>query len=80
MTRELFKYGIFGVDYYLGLMVGYNGKLADVGGIPFRHTVLFRHDLNPIGTLDLHIDVSEYFELRTFLTPLVALAGVKIYF
>jgi len=80
ITREMFSYGIVGLDYYAGLMVGYNGNLADVPGIPFRRSFLFHGDLNVVASLDLHLDFSDSFEIRTFLTPLVIITGLKFHF
>ena len=38
----------FAVNYGLGVIYGYHGRLKDVKGIPFRDTFLIKNEINPV--------------------------------
>lgn len=80
VMRNIFSYHGFGIDYFAGILYGYNGKLANVKGIPFRDTFLFKYNLNPIISLDTYYEITDYFHIQAMITPLVILSGIKYNF
>lgn len=79
-NRNLIEYHGFGVDYVAGLIYGYEGKLSEVEGIPLKNTFLFKHNLNPVVSINPYYKASEHFQIQTVLTPLVVLFGIKYNF
>ena len=80
LMRNIVSYHGFGIDYFVGLVYGYEGHLATTNGIPFGDTVLFEHNLNPVISGDIWYRVTEHLQLQMTLTPLVVLAGFKYNF
>jgi len=68
------------MDYFVGLVYGYEGHLATTNGIPFGDTVLFEHNLNPVISGDIWYRVTDHLQLQMTLTPLVVLGGFKYNF
>lgn len=77
IIRNIFSYYGFGIDYFAGLLYGYEGKLSQIEGIPLRETFLFQHNLNPVVSLGAHYEVEKHIQAQVMITPLVILYGVK---
>jgi len=80
LMRNIVSYHGFGMDYFVGLVYGYEGHLATTNGIPFADTVLFEHNLNPVISGDIWYRVTDHLQLQMTLTPLVVLGGFKYNF
>ncbi|WP_156826924.1 hypothetical protein [Geopsychrobacter electrodiphilus] len=78
--RNLIAYHGFGLDYFAGVLYGYKGKLATVSGVPFRNSFLFKHNFNPILSLDTWYELTDHIQLQVTYTPLVVLGGIKYNF
>lgn len=78
-NRKIFSHRRFGMEYLAGLMVGYQGNLAK-SSFPLSKTFLFTGNVNPVFGLSPYYRISERFELRAVMTPLVILLGVKYNF
>ena len=78
IERDLFQFHRLRFGYGAGLMYGYDGRLAESHGLPFRDTFLFKHAVNPAVGVPLHVDISRHVQFEAFLTPVVSLGGVKI--
>ena len=63
------------IGYSAGLLYGYNGKLSNTKGIPFRKTFLFQGDINPFLGLNISYKLTKKIEFATFLEPLVIIYG-----
>jgi len=80
VTRNIFDFHGFGVNYFAGLLYGYAGRLSTVRGIPLADTFLFKSDVNPIVSLETYYEVVDHLDVQLLITPLVALSGVKYNF
>jgi|GEM_PF-4421061 len=74
--RTIYENSRFGVDLFYGLMYGYRGQLSTVA-VPFRGSVLWRHNLNPVVSLDTWVRLTEHTDVQLVLTPLVFTMGIK---
>lgn len=79
-ARNIISYNGFGLDYLAGVLYGYKGRLSTIDVIPFSNTFLFKGNLNPVVTISAYYEISEKFEIRTMITPLVVLTGIKYNF
>jgi hypothetical protein len=77
VMRNIFSRHGFGIDYFAGILYGYDGKLSTVEGIPLRDTFLFKSDINPILSLDTYYEITDHFQMHIMITPLVVLSGIK---
>ncbi|HXH71654.1 MAG TPA: hypothetical protein VNI58_02445 [Mariprofundaceae bacterium] len=80
LIRNIYASHGFGIDYFAGALYGYKGKLATVRGVPFRNSFLFKHNLNPVISVDGWYEFSDHLQMQVMLTPLVVLGGVKYNF
>lgn len=80
VMRNIYSEHGFGIGYMAGALYGYKGNLSTVNGVPFRHTLLFEHNINPIIAIDAWYEVTDSFHLQATFTPLVVLVGVKYNF
>ena len=78
--RSLFRIKQLRLGYRVGAMVGYHGSLANSERVPFAHSVLFEHNVNPAIGIPARIDLVEHVQAEIFITPLVFLGGVRITF
>lgn len=80
MERYFYQYRRLFFGYGFGLMVGYQGNLSTVHGIPFKNSFLFKHNINPVlvGLLDLKI--CTHLKLSFVLAPLVIAGGIRFDF
>ena len=78
MQRYVYQNKIIALGYGFGLMYGYNGRLANVGGIPFRNSFLFKYDINPLACLLADINLSKRVKMSFVITPLVLTVGLRI--
>ena len=62
-----------------GLIYGYKGKLQEIEGIPFKESVLFSGDINPVVGLDVDYRISKKISIHASITPLVVIYGIKYY-
>jgi hypothetical protein len=77
VTRNIYASNGFGVDYFLGALYGYHGKLSTVSGVPLRDSFLWKNNINPVVSIDTYYEISEAFKLQLTITPLVILGGIK---
>lgn len=77
VTRNLYSSNGFGIDYFLGALYGYHGKLSTVSGVPFRDSFLCKYNINPAVSIDAYYEISEAVRLELTITPLVILGGIK---
>lgn len=75
--REIPLYKKLSFIYGLGLMYGYDGKLQDVSGIPFRNTFLYSGAINLSGGFILDYRTSKKFSLQINVSPVVLVFGVR---
>ena len=79
-ARNLVSYHDFGLDYYVGVIYGYEGFLSTLETIPFHNSFLFKGNLNPVVSVSAYYTISDQFQLQVMYTPGIALAGVKYNF
>lgn len=77
LERNAFRYHRLHLGYIAGLMAGYHGDLVETK-VPFRHSFLFTHNINPVLGAPVYVDVSRHIQAQVFVTPFVILAGVKV--
>jgi hypothetical protein len=70
----------YDVGYAFGLIYGYDGRLAEVGDIPFKDTFLFNGPVSPLLGLTSNYHVTENFSVNLTLQPLVVLYGFEVKF
>ena len=75
--REIPLYKKFSFIYGLGLMYGYDGKLKNVSGIPFRNTFLYSGDINLSGGFIVDYRASKKISLQINVSPVVLVFGAR---
>jgi len=75
--REIPLFKKLSFIYGLGLMYGYDGKLQNVSGIPFRNTFLYSGPINLSGGFILDYKTSKRFSLQINISPVVLVFGVR---
>ena len=75
--REIELYEKLSLIYGLGLMYGYDGKLQNVSGIPFRNSFLFSGPINLSGGLIIDYRAFKRFSLQINISPVVLVFGVR---
>lgn len=63
--------------YGIGIMYGYDGKLQNVSGIPFRKSFLYSGAINLSGGFLLDYRVYKKFSLQINISPVVLICGVR---
>lgn len=75
--RQIQLYEKLSLIYGLGLMYGYDGKLQNVSGIPFRNSFLYSGPINLSGGLIIDYRVLKSFSLQINISPVVLVFGVR---
>lgn len=80
VERYIFQYRRFFLGYGAGIMYGYKGNLSTVHGIPFRHTFLFEHNLNPVVVGIADITLTQRIQFSFVFSPLLVAGGIRYNF
>lgn len=80
MERYFYQYRRLFLGYGFGLMAGYQGKLSTVHGIPFKHSFLFKYNVNPVLVGLLDFKICKHLKLSFVLAPLVIAGGIRFDF
>ena len=75
--REIELYKKLSFIYGLGVMHGYNGKLQNVKGIPFRNSFLYSGAINLSGGFILDYRAYNKISLQINISPVVLVFGVR---
>ena len=75
--REIELYKKLSLIYGLGLMYGYDGKLQNVSGIPFRNSFLYSGAINLSGGVILDYRAYKKFSLQINISPVVLVFGLR---
>ena len=75
--REILLYKKLSLIYGLGVMYGYNGKLQNVNGIPFRNSFLYSGAINLSGGVILDYRAYKKFSLQINISPVVLVFGLR---
>ena len=78
LSRTLFLKNRFGLDYSVGLMVGYRGQLAPI--VPHVVRPLFESNLTPYIIASPYYQITEKLEVRALYAPNVFLFGINYLF
>jgi hypothetical protein len=79
-VRDLYSSSHFGIEYFAGAVVGYNGRLAKTGGIPYKNSILWKHDVNPVVSFNVYYSFSKHVRAQIMVSPLVYSGGLKYSF
>lgn len=80
LERSLFQIKQLRLGYRVGAMVGYHGSLENSKRVPFAHSVLFEHNVNPAIGIPARIDLVDHVQAEVFITPLVVVGGLRVVF
>lgn len=75
--REIELYEKLSLIYSLGVMYGYDGKLQNVSGIPFRKSFLFSGPINLSGGIILDYRAYKKISLQVNVSPVVLVFGLR---
>jgi len=64
------------IDYGMGLIYGYDGRLVDQPGIPFKYS-LFSGPINPIAGGGINYRFSKKWSASVMIAPQINIYGVK---
>jgi|TARA_B110000240_G_C13298252_1_gene367321 hypothetical protein len=64
--------------YGLGIMHGYEGRLQETSGIPFRNSFLFKGDINATGGVILDYRIAKKISVQLNVSPVVLVYGVRV--
>ncbi len=67
----------FSVNFGLGIMYGYGGKLRNTEGIPLRDTFLIKGDINPVTGFELDYRVYKKWSIHSSIAPRIIIYGVR---
>ena len=67
----------FSVNVGAGLMHGYDGRLQNTSGIPFRRTFLIKGDINPVTGFELDYKVYKKWSIHTSIAPRIIVYGFR---
>ena len=70
----------FSINFGVGLMYGYDGRLQNTEGIPFRDTFLIKGDINPLTGFELDYKVYKKWSLHTSIAPRIIIYGFRYRF
>ena len=68
------------INYGLGLLYGYNGKLSKINHIPLKDSFLFTGQINPVGIIDIDLILNSKSCFQIRILPLVIIYGIKFYY
>ena len=77
--REISMSKRFRLQYGVGVLYGYKGRLQEVDEIPFNDTFLYSGNLNPTYGIGLEYYVSKKWGVSTLVNPAVIIYGLKYY-
>ena len=60
-----------------GIMYGYDGRLQNTEGIPFRDTFLIRGDINPVVGVELDYRFYKKWSVHTSIAPRIIIYGFR---
>ena len=80
VKRNCINNDTYSLGYAMGLIYGYDGRLADIEKIPFRNTFLFNGPVSPLGGMFASYHLNEGFSLNFSVQPLVVLYGFEVRF
>lgn len=67
----------FSVNVGGGIMYGYNGRLQNTDGIPFRDTWLIKGDINPVLGFELDYRFYKKWSVHTSIAPRIIIYGFR---
>lgn len=67
----------FSANYGIGILYGYDGRLQNVEGIPFRDSFLIKGKINPVIALELDYKIYKNISIHSNITPLVIIYGIR---
>lgn len=67
----------FSVNVGGGVMYGYDGKLRNTDGIPFRDTWLIKGDINPVAGFELDYRFYKRWSVHTSIAPRIIIYGFR---
>jgi hypothetical protein len=70
----------FAVNYGLGFIYGYHGRLKDVKGIPFRDTFLIKNEINPVVGFAFDYKLYDMISLHATVAPNIVVYGFRYIF
>ena len=76
-NREIQLYEKLSLIYGLGIMYGYDGKLQNVSGIPFRNSFLYSGPINLSGGIIIDNRAFKNLSLQLNISPVVLVFGVR---
>ena len=68
----------FSVNVGGGLMYGYDGRLQNTEGIPFRNTWLIKGDVNPVTGFELDYRFYKRWSIHTSIAPRIIIYGFRV--
>jgi len=60
-----------------GIMYGYDGRLQNTEGIPFRDTFLIKGDINPVVGVELDYRFYKKWSVHTSIAPRIIIYGFR---
>lgn len=75
--REIVLKEKLSLIYGLGIMHGYDGRLKDVEGVPFRNSFLFNGNINATGGVILEYKILKKMSVQLNISPVVVVYGVR---
>ena len=67
------------INYFLGVLYGYNGKLANKPRIPFSETFLFKGNLNPGAGFSLDYKINKIISFHIRFVPNITMFGLRLF-
>ncbi len=67
----------FSINFGIGAMYGYGGKLRNTEGIPLRDTFLIKGDINPITGFELDYRFFKKWSIHTSIAPRIIIYGFR---
>jgi len=67
----------FSVNFGAGLLYGYDGRLQNTTGIPFRKTFLIKGDINPLLGFELDYRFYKRWSVHTSIAPRIIIYGFR---
>lgn len=80
VERTVVDGGRVHLNWWFGAMTGYRGRLVGSRGVPFSHSILFRHNVNPSLGFPLQVDLTHRLQIEIFLNPIASAVGVRVPF